>query len=44
VVRHIWMVTIDGLALPQNFAPTWYRLDLDSGDESAVPGRSRAVA
>jgi hypothetical protein len=37
-----WLVTFDGLALPEGFTPTWYRLDLDSGEESFAPGRSRA--
>jgi hypothetical protein len=36
----VWMVTVDGLALPEDFVPTWYRLDLDSGEESLVPGHS----
>lgn len=39
--RLAWLVSFDGLALPEGFVPTWYRLDLDSGEESFAPGRSR---
>lgn len=39
----VWMVTIDGLALPRDFAPAWYRLGLDSGEESVVRGHLRAA-
>lgn len=38
-----WLVTFDELALPEGFVPTWYRLDLDSGEENFAPGRSRAA-
>ena len=38
-----WLVTFDELALPEGFVPTWYRLDLDSGEEFFAPGRSPAV-
>jgi hypothetical protein len=38
-----WLVTFDELALPEGFVPTWYRLDLDSGEEFFAPGRSPAA-